>query len=180
MHAPGAVIHNQLIVGVRILQHQARIIIVDFHAEATSEKMAMGWHLDGKVTAVLGTHTHVQTADERLLPNGTAYLTDAGMTGPHDSIIGMQVDPSLGRFLNATTSLGQRKYQLKLQFDERFFIAEHILIGHQPRSTSDLPPLGGELTLLGVRAGKSRDFHAAADLEIIPPGSLLIFYGSKC
>ncbi len=86
------------------IRHQTRIIIVDFHAEATSEKMALGWHLDGKVTAVLGTHTHVQTADERLLPNGTAYLTDAGMTGPHDSIIGMQVDPSLGRFLTAMPS----------------------------------------------------------------------------
>ena len=61
------------------------IIFVDFHAEATTEKIAMGWHLDGKVTAVVGTHTHVQTADERILPNGTAYLTDVGMTGPHDS-----------------------------------------------------------------------------------------------
>jgi calcineurin-like phosphoesterase len=61
----------------------------------------MGWHLDGKVTAVLGTHTHVQTADERVLPGGTAYLTDAGMTGPHDSIIGMEKAPSLERFLNA-------------------------------------------------------------------------------
>jgi 2',3'-cyclic-nucleotide 2'-phosphodiesterase len=86
------------------IRNQARIIIVDFHAETTSEKMAMGWHLDGKVTAVIGTHTHVQTADERLLPKGTAYLTDAGMTGPHDSIIGMQVEPSLGRFLNGMPS----------------------------------------------------------------------------
>ena len=60
----------------------------------------MGWHLDGKVTLVVGTHTHVQTADERILPNGTAYLTDAGMTGPHDSIIGMEREPSLARFLN--------------------------------------------------------------------------------
>ena len=77
-----------------------RVIIVDFHAEATSEKMAMGWHLDGKVTAVVGTHTHVQTADERILPNGTAYLTDAGMTGPHDSIIGIEKEPALGAFLN--------------------------------------------------------------------------------
>jgi calcineurin-like phosphoesterase len=59
----------------------------------------MGWHLDGKATAVVGTHTHVQTADERILPNGTAYLTDAGMTGPHDSIIGMELEPSLTRFL---------------------------------------------------------------------------------
>jgi calcineurin-like phosphoesterase len=62
--------------------------------------MAMGWHLDGKVTAVVGTHTHVQTADERILPKGTAYLTDVGMTGPHDSIIGVEVAAALGRFLN--------------------------------------------------------------------------------
>ena len=82
------------------VRHRARIIIVDVHAEATSEKIAMGWHLDGRVTAVIGTHTHVQTADERVLPGGTAYLTDAGMTGPHDSIIGMEKEPSLARFLN--------------------------------------------------------------------------------
>ena len=86
---------------IEAIRHRTRVIIVDFHAEATSEKMAMGWHLDGKVTAVLGTHTHVQTADERVLPGGTAYLTDAGMTGPHDSIIGMEKEPSLARFLNA-------------------------------------------------------------------------------
>ena len=83
------------------IRHQTRVIIVDFHAEATSEKVAMGWYLDGKVTAVIGTHTHVQTADERVLPNGTAYLTDAGMTGGHDSVIGMEKEPSLARFLNA-------------------------------------------------------------------------------
>src|SRR6516225_2035153 len=83
------------------LRDRTRIIFVDFHAEATSEKLAMGWHLDGKVTAVVGTHTHVQTADERLLPNGTAYLTDAGMTGPHDSIIGVEVEPALARFMTA-------------------------------------------------------------------------------
>ena len=82
------------------LRHKTRVIVVDFHAEATSEKIAMGWHLDGKVTLVVGTHTHVQTADERILPNGTAYLTDAGMTGPHDGIIGMEREPSLARFLN--------------------------------------------------------------------------------
>jgi metallophosphoesterase (TIGR00282 family) len=81
------------------IRHRTRVIIVDFHAEATSEKVAMGWHLDGKATLVVGTHTHVQTADERILPNGTAYMTDAGMTGPHDSIIGMERDPSLSRFL---------------------------------------------------------------------------------
>ena len=86
---------------VEALRQRTRIIFVDFHAEATSEKVAMGWHLDGKVTAVVGTHTHVQTADERVLPKGTAYLTDAGMTGPHDSIIGVEIEPALGRFLNA-------------------------------------------------------------------------------
>jgi metallophosphoesterase (TIGR00282 family) len=86
------------------MRHWARIIIVDFHAEATSEKMAMGWHLDGKVTAVFGTHTHVQTADERVLPNGTAYITDAGMTGPHDSIIGMEREAALSRFLTGMPS----------------------------------------------------------------------------
>jgi 2',3'-cyclic-nucleotide 2'-phosphodiesterase len=83
------------------VRQRARIVFVDFHAEATSEKVAMGWHLDGKVTAVVGTHTHVQTADERILPGGTAYLTDVGMTGPHDSIIGVEVQAALGRFLNA-------------------------------------------------------------------------------
>ena len=79
---------------------KARVIVVDFHAEATSEKVAMGWHLDGRVTAIFGTHTHVQTADERLLPKGTAYLTDVGMTGPYDSIIGVTVEAALGRFVN--------------------------------------------------------------------------------
>jgi len=86
---------------IEALRDRARIIFVDFHAEATSEKIAMGWHLDGRVSAVVGTHTHVQTADERILPKGTAYLTDVGMTGPHDSIIGVEIEPALGRFLNA-------------------------------------------------------------------------------
>jgi metallophosphoesterase (TIGR00282 family) len=89
---------------IEAVRERARVIIVDFHAEATSEKVAMGWHLDGRVTAVLGTHTHVQTADERLLPKGTAYITDVGMTGPHDSIIGMDRDGSLSRFLTAMPS----------------------------------------------------------------------------
>ena len=86
------------------LGDRTRVIFVDFHAEATSEKIAMGWHLDGRVTAVVGTHTHVQTADERILPKGTAYLTDVGMTGPHDSIIGVQIEPSLNRFLTGLPS----------------------------------------------------------------------------
>ena len=86
------------------LKAKARVIFVDFHGEATSEKKAMGWHLDGRVTAVAGTHTHVQTADERLLPKGTAYITDAGMTGPHDSIIGVTIDAALSRFVSGMPS----------------------------------------------------------------------------
>jgi len=89
---------------IEAMRGRTKVIVVDFHAEATSEKVAMGWHLDGKVTLVVGTHTHVQTADERILPNGTAYITDAGMTGPHDSIIGMEREPSLARFLNGMPS----------------------------------------------------------------------------
>ena len=81
------------------MKNKARVIIVDMHAEATSEKIAMGWYLDGRVTAVLGTHTHVQTADERVLPGGTAYITDVGMTGPFDSVIGIRKDAILQRFL---------------------------------------------------------------------------------
>jgi hypothetical protein len=78
---------------------KAKVIVVDFHAEATSEKVAMGWYLDGRVTAVLGTHTHVPTADERVLPRGTAFQTDVGMSGPYDSIIGVEKDLVLHKFL---------------------------------------------------------------------------------
>ena len=78
---------------------EVKVIIVDMHAETTSEKQAMGWYLDGRVSAVIGTHTHVATADERILPKGTAYITDVGMTGPHDSVIGMDKDAILRRFL---------------------------------------------------------------------------------
>jgi len=81
------------------LKHKTDIIIVDMHAEATSEKEALGWFLDGKVSAVLGTHTHVQTADERVLPGGTAYITDVGMTGPFDSVLGIKKEVALERFL---------------------------------------------------------------------------------
>ncbi len=84
---------------VEAMKKKVSIIIVDFHAEATSEKVAMGWFMDGKVSAVIGTHTHVQTSDERLLLKGTAYMTDAGMTGSVDSIIGVQVDKALKKFL---------------------------------------------------------------------------------
>ncbi len=83
------------------LAPDVKVRFVDFHAEATSEKAAMGWYLDGRVTAVVGTHTHVPTADARLLPNGTAFQTDVGMTGPYDSIIGVEKDPILRKFLTA-------------------------------------------------------------------------------
>jgi hypothetical protein len=78
--------------------------LVDFHAEATSEKVAMGWHLDGRVTAVLGTHTHIPTADERVLPGGTAYQTDVGMSGPYDSVIGVEKELVLRKFLTGMPS----------------------------------------------------------------------------
>ena len=85
----------------RLLKNvQAKIILVDMHAEATSEKVSLGWYLDGRVTAVVGTHTHVPTADQRVLPNGTAYITDVGMTGPFDGVIGVKKELVIGKFLN--------------------------------------------------------------------------------
>jgi metallophosphoesterase (TIGR00282 family) len=81
------------------LEPQVKVILVDMHGEATSEKVAMGRYLDGRVSAVVGTHTHVQTADEQILPGGTAYLTDLGMTGPHNGVIGIQTDIIIERFL---------------------------------------------------------------------------------
>jgi metallophosphoesterase (TIGR00282 family) len=84
---------------VENIRKQTSIIIVDFHGEASSEKQAFAWYLQGRISAVLGTHTHVQTADERILPRGTAYITDVGMTGPHDSVIGSVPDLALNRFL---------------------------------------------------------------------------------
>lgn len=86
---------------VEALAKDTKVIIVDVHAEATSEKVALGWYLDGSVSAVLGTHTHVQTADERILPLGTAYLTDVGMVGSADSVIGRRVEDVLARFITA-------------------------------------------------------------------------------
>jgi len=79
---------------------KAKVIFVDIHAEATSEKISMGWYLDGRVTAVVGTHTHIPTADERVLPGGTAYITDVGMSGPYDSVIGVRKELVVGKFLN--------------------------------------------------------------------------------
>ncbi len=90
-------------VGDRVIEEirkETPVILVDFHAEATSEKQAFAWYVDGRVSAVVGTHTHVQTADERILPRGTAYITDLGMTGPHDSVIGSLPDLAIDRFLH--------------------------------------------------------------------------------
>ena len=89
------------------ISQETKVVFVDFHAEASAEKQALGFFLDGKVSAIVGTHTHVQTADERILKNGTAYITDSGMTGPYDSIIGMKSDAALNRFLYQTP----QKYQ---------------------------------------------------------------------
>src|SRR5881628_446616 len=117
---------------IEALRKRTRIVFVDFHAEATSEKIAMGWHLDGKVTAVVGTHTHVQTADERILPKGTAYLTDVGMTGPHDSVVGVEIEPALSRFLNAlparfdTASGNPRLNAVVIETDPRTGLAVDI------------------------------------------------------
>lgn len=93
---------NPFLIGETLIeeaQKRTNKIIIDFHGEATSEKLAFGWYVDGKVSAVLGTHTHVQTADERILPEGTGYITDVGMTGPYNGIIGVQREPVINRFL---------------------------------------------------------------------------------
>jgi metallophosphoesterase (TIGR00282 family) len=84
------------------ISEETRVIVVDFHADATAEKMAMGWHLDGRVTAVLGTHTHTPTSDGRILPRGTAFQSDVGMTGPYDSVLGMKKEAALKRMILGT------------------------------------------------------------------------------
>lgn len=112
------------------------IIILDFHAEASAEKKAMGYFLDGKVTAVFGTHTHVQTADEQILPNGTAYITDIGMTGPKDSIIGMDKEVALKRFL---TSLPE-KY--KIAGGEAIFNAVIFKINDDTNKVEEIKRIG--------------------------------------
>ena len=108
-------------------------ILLDFHAEATSEKIAMGWHTDGRVGAVIGTHTHVPTADARILPQGTAYITDVGMTGPYDSVIGTRIDLVLERFLTMMpTRFAVAKDNIKLcgaeiELDENTGLARSIV-----------------------------------------------------
>ena len=104
----GVLTENPFIIGKKIInkiKNDVDIIIVDFHAEASAEKVAMGNYLDGLVTVIYGTHTHVQTADDRILPKGTAYITDIGMTGPKNSVIGMDIEASLKRFV---TTLPER------------------------------------------------------------------------
>jgi metallophosphoesterase (TIGR00282 family) len=134
---------------IEAMRQRTRTIFVDFHAEATSEKIAMGWHLDGRVSALVGTHTHVQTADDRILPKGTAYLTDVGMTGPHDSIIGVEIEPALGRFLNAlparfeTATANPRLHAVIIETDAQSGRAtdiERLSLG-----VDDLDELGAEM-----------------------------------
>ena len=108
----------------------AEIVIVDFHAEVTSEKVAMGWHLDGRVAAVLGTHTHVPTADARVLPKGTAFISDVGMTGARTSILGVEVEDALGRFLS------QMPTRFRTASDDVWVNAVLIEIDDDGRATS--------------------------------------------
>lgn len=110
---------------VEKLRKMTPVIVVDMHAEATSEKVAMGWHLDGMVSAVLGTHTHVQTSDERILPQGTAYITDCGMTGPYDSVIGRDKESILYRFITQLPTRfhvavdGEEMHGVIMEIDEK-------------------------------------------------------------
>ena len=108
----------------------AEVIIVDFHAEVTSEKLAMGWHLDGKVAAVLGTHTHVPTADARVLPEGTAFICDVGMTGSRKSILGVEIEDALGRFRT------QMPARFRTAEEDVWINAVVFEIGEDGRSTS--------------------------------------------
>ena len=125
------------------LSKQTKIIIVDMHAEATSEKVALGWYLDGKASGVLGTHTHIQTADERILPGGCAYITDVGMTGPLDSVIGRRLEDVLERFITGVPTrfeVAQENIQLQgvvLDIDENTGKAKSILRIQRKLMTDD-------------------------------------------
>ena len=117
---------------VEQIRRETPVIIVDIHAEATSEKIALGWYLDGDVSAVVGTHTHVQTADERILPKGTAYITDAGMAGPFDSVLGRRVEDVLERFLSCVpvrfevASDNVQMHGVIIDIDEKTGVAQSI------------------------------------------------------
>jgi metallophosphoesterase (TIGR00282 family) len=117
------------------LRGRADHVLVDFHAEATSEKMAMGWHLDGRVTACLGTHTHVPTADARVLPGGTAYVTDVGMTGPRGGVIGTRREQALERFLT------QMPVRFEVSEDDPWLNAVLVEAGDDGRATRIEPVL---------------------------------------
>ncbi len=107
------------------IQEETKVIIVDFHAEATAEKVAMGWHLDGHVSALLGTHTHVPTSDSRILPKGTAFQSDVGMTGPYDSVIGMKKEIALKRFIHQTP------YKFEVATNDVHFSATYLKIDRE-------------------------------------------------
>jgi metallophosphoesterase (TIGR00282 family) len=123
---------------IAALRGKTKLIVVDIHAEASSEKAALGWHLDGRAGAAIGTHTHVQTADERLLPGGTAYITDVGMTGPRDSIIGMKQEPVINRFLSGLPT--------------RFEVATGPVI------------VSGAIVALDVETGRARSIERVVEL----------------
>ena len=106
------------------LREETRVIVVDMHAEATAEKICMGWHLDGKVSAVIGTHTHIQTSDAKILTLGTAFITDAGMTGPYDSVLGMRKDVALRRFIRQTP------HKFEVATDDVHFSAVHLEVDY--------------------------------------------------
>jgi metallophosphoesterase (TIGR00282 family) len=143
---------------VAAMSERTRIIFVDFHAEVTSEKLAMGWFLDGKVTAVVGTHTHVQTADDRVLPGGTAYLTDVGMTGPHDGVIGVDKAAVLQRFLTGlpvrfeSASGDPRLHAVVISANDETGRAQHI--ERLSYSIDDLDSLSSTLSDEEAAAGR--------------------------
>jgi len=117
---------------VGLLSKEVKVIFIDFHAEATAEKLALGWYFDGKVSGVVGTHTHVVTADEQILPQGTAYITDVGMTGPHDSVIGVSKEIILSKFISQVpgrfeTATGDvRINAVELEVDDHTGLAKSV------------------------------------------------------
>lgn len=128
---------------IKDIAGKTRIIFVDLHAEASSEKIAMGWFLDGRVTAVFGTHTHVTTADESILPNGTAYITDLGMTGPHKSILGREIEPVLRHF---TT---QMRYRFDVAQDDIRLNGAIITVNCETGKATSIERIVRELPDLG-------------------------------
>jgi metallophosphoesterase (TIGR00282 family) len=117
------------------LEGKADHILIDLHAEATSEKVAMGWYLDGRVTAVIGTHTHVPTADERVLPGGTAYMTDVGMTGPRDGVIGVKEEQAIASLVD------QMNVRFETSEGDPWLMAALIRCSEQPRRAESIEPV---------------------------------------